>query len=69
MPPPRTKVSITEVVEIFGVSETDLKDMSKSELTRLYRQKAHELHPDKGGEHDAFVRLCEAYKQILARKG
>ncbi len=43
--------------------------MNKSDLTKLYRQKAHELHPDKGGEHDSFVRLAEAYKQLLREKG
>ncbi|KPJ97349.1 MAG: hypothetical protein AMJ60_11625 [Desulfobacterales bacterium SG8_35] len=68
-PQTRTTVAMTEVVEIFGVTEEDLNAMDKSELTRLFRQKAHELHPDKGGEHDAFVRLAEAYKQLLLRKG
>jgi hypothetical protein len=64
-PPP----SHIKIVEIFGVAAEDLKAMNKSELTKLYRQKAHELHPDKGGEHDAFVKLAEAYKQLLRGKG
>ena len=68
-PPPQSTVSMTVVVEIFGVSEDVLKAMNKSDLTKLYRQKAHELHPDKGGEHDSFVRLAEAYKQLLRGKG
>lgn len=68
-PPPRTTVAMTEVVEIFGVTEEDLLGMNKNELTKLFRQKAHEFHPDKGGEHDAFVRLAEAYKQLLRKKG
>ena len=68
-PPSRTKITISEVVEIFGVSEEALTTMKKSELTKLFRQKAHELHPDKGGEHDSFVRLAEAYKQLLRKKG
>ena len=42
--------------------------MNKNDLTKLYRQKAHELHPDKGGEHDEFVRLCEAYEELLRKK-
>jgi len=67
-PPLRATVTMSEVVEIFGVTENDLKDMNKIELTKLFRQKAHELHPDKGGEHDAFVRLTEAYKELLERK-
>ena len=67
-PPLQATVSMTVVVEIFGVSEDDLKAMNKNDLTKLYRQKAHELHPDKGGEHDSFVRLAEAYKQLLKEK-
>ena len=63
------KVSMSEVVEIFGETEENLKKMGKSDLTKLFRQKAHELHPDKGGEHDDFVRLTEAYKQLLRRRG
>jgi hypothetical protein len=66
--PPAPKATITEMVEIFGISEEKFKNMNKSELTKLFRQKAHEFHPDKGGEHDAFVRLTEAYKELLRRK-
>ena len=67
-PSRQTKIAITEIVEIFGVTEEDLKAMKKSELTKLFRQKAHEVHPGKGGEHDTFVRLTEAYKELLRNK-
>ena len=67
-PPPKIKITATVIVAIFGVTEENLKAMKKNELTKLFRQKAHELHPDKGGEHDSFVRLAEAYKQLLRMK-
>ena len=67
-PPPQKTVAMSEVVEIFGETEKDLREMDKHELTRLFRRKAHKLHPDKGGDHDDFVRLAEAYKQLLRRK-
>jgi hypothetical protein len=67
-PSARTTVTMTQVVEVFGVSEEDLKNMDKAELTKLFRQKAHEHHPDKGGQHDEFVRLAEAYRELLQRK-
>lgn len=67
-PAPRSSVTISEVVEIFGVTEKEIHAMNKSDLTKLYRQKAHELHPDKGGEHDEFVRLSEAYEELLRKK-
>jgi hypothetical protein len=67
-PSPQTNIDIIEIVEIFGETEEDLQAMKKSDLTKLFRQKAHELHPDKGGEHDSFVRLAEAYKELLRKK-
>ena len=45
---------------IAGRNEEKLRRMDRSELTKLFRKKAHAHHPDKGGEHDSFVRLAEA---------
>jgi hypothetical protein len=67
-PSPQPGFTNSEVVEIFGVAEKELHKMNKSDLTKLYRQKAHELHPDKGGEQEAFVRLTEAYKELVRKK-
>ena len=67
-PAPKESAEMSEIAEIFGIAEKELHAMNKSDLTRLFRQKAHELHPDKGGEHDSFVRLAEAYKQLLRKK-
>jgi hypothetical protein len=50
---------------IFGETQEALKKMSRKELARLYRRKAQELHPDKGGDHDRFVSLTEAYHALL----
>ena len=57
-----------EAYDLFGVSKAELEKMSKSRLTDLYRKLAHEHHPDKGGEHDDFVRLTELYQQIRKTK-
>jgi hypothetical protein len=51
---------------VFELTEEQLAGLGKKELTRLYRQKAHELHPDKGGENDQFIRLTAAYEALLA---
>jgi hypothetical protein len=53
---------------IFGENAEGLEKMSRKELARLYRRKAQELHPDKGGAHDEFVRLTEAYHAVLQTK-
>jgi hypothetical protein len=67
-PPPSVVISLQEIVEIFGKSREILKKMSRRELWRLYRRRAQELHPDKGGEHERFVKLNEAYHKLLRTK-
>jgi hypothetical protein len=68
-PPHRGKtVILKEASTIFGRTKEDLNKMSPRELTRLYRQRAQELHPDKGGEQDRFVKLTEAYHELLQTK-
>lgn len=52
----------------FGETPEVLKKMSRKEFARLYRLKAMELHPDKGGDHDEFVKLTEAYHALLKTK-
>ena len=49
----------------FGISSQQLAGLRKKDLTRLYRQKAHELHPDKGGDTEEFIRLTAAYNELL----
>ncbi len=65
---PEKKVAMKEASQLFGVSQDKLKKMSKQDLTRLYRKLAHEHHPDKGGEHDEFVRLTEVYSSLIKSK-
>jgi DnaJ-class molecular chaperone len=45
---------------ILGVAKTANED----EVKRAFRKKAHELHPDKGGDAEAFKKLNEAYQTI-----
>lgn len=58
-------VSRDELSTIFEESEETLRSANKTEITRLYRQKAKSMHPDTGGDQEAFVRLTEAYQQLL----
>jgi len=68
--PPHRKSSVIlkETSIIFGVKEDDLKKMTGQALTRLYRQMAQKFHPDKGGEKEKFVKLSEAYNELLKSK-
>ena len=61
-------VTLRKAGNAFGESQSVLKKMSRKELARLYRQKALDMHPDKGGEHDNFVNLTEAYHALLKTK-
>ncbi len=44
----------------------DIKgDLTKESLRTAYRKKAKELHPDKGGDAEAFMELKEAYETAI----
>jgi len=58
-------MSVNEASTVFGVSRAELAAMDKKALTKAFRKKAHELHPDKGGDHDRFVALTTAYNSLL----
>ncbi len=55
------------VQELFGVSVTDLKKMTKRDLAKLYRKRAMQLHPDQGGDHEKFILLTETYTFYVKR--
>ena len=61
-------VSLARASTILGESKEALKKMSRQDLARLYRRKAQQLHPDKGGDHDKFVELTEAYHDLMRTK-
>lgn len=57
-------ISQEKISEIFGQNWENLKKMNSKELTRLYRKKAMELHPDQGGDQEKFVELTEIYSML-----
>lgn len=63
-----TAASLKEASSLLGISNADLKKMSHRDLVRLYRRKAQEWHPDKGGDHDKFVSLTEVYHELIKTK-
>jgi hypothetical protein len=67
-PPESVTVSMEEAGRIFGKSREALKKLTRRELSRLYRRRAQELHPDKGGDHETFLRLTAAYHKLLRVK-
>jgi hypothetical protein len=68
-PRPRPKTVIPERVrELFGLSMDEIRRLSRREFARVFRKKAMSMHPDKGGDHDAFVELLETYKRLVTAK-
>ncbi len=50
----------SEYYDLLGVSKT----ASQDEIKRAFRKKAHEHHPDKGGDAEQFKKLNEAYQTL-----
>jgi hypothetical protein len=61
-------VTLDEAGAIFGETKKALKAMSRQELIRIFRRRALELHPDKGGDPEKFVELTKAYDMLLRAK-
>jgi hypothetical protein len=59
------RFSEEEAGELFGIGREELRKLSRRELTRLYKKRAKELHPDKGGDHEKFILLTRAYKSLV----
>lgn len=66
-PEKKIEVPPEKIEEIFGLSHSHLITLKKEELTRLYRKKAMELHPDKGGDAEQFIILTEVYTTLLGK--
>jgi hypothetical protein len=64
---PKPAVSRSRAREIFNLTAAELNTMGKRSLTRRFRKLAREHHPDKGGSHDKFVELSEAYQALLEK--
>jgi hypothetical protein len=67
-PEKKPTVSTGQAEKIFQRKWQKLQKMSRRELTRLYRERAKELHPDSGGNHEQFIQLNGAYASLMARK-
>ena len=67
-PAPRGRISTRMASSIFNISKEEMAAMKRSQLARLYRKRALKLHPDRGGDHDRFIKLTEAYHDMLSRK-
>ena len=61
-------VTWDEAGAIFREAKDELKKMSRQELSRIFRRRALEFHPDQGGDPEKFVKLTKAYDMLLRTK-
>jgi len=61
-------VSWDEAGAIFDETKGELKKMNRQELSRIFRRRALELHPDQGGDPEKFMQLAKAYDMLLKTK-
>jgi hypothetical protein len=61
-------VTLDEAGAIFNETKDALKKMNRQELSRIFRRRALELHPDQGGDPEKFVKLTKAYDMLLRTK-
>lgn len=56
---------MADAAAVFGLSASVLSAMGSRDIQRLYRKKAAELHPDRGGTHEAFIDLGRIYDELI----
>lgn len=67
-PPAATRqLALSQAFKIFNLTAKTLESMDKQDLTREFRRLARQHHPDRGGSHDRFVELNNAYQALLEK--
>ena len=50
--------------DFYKILDID-KKASQEDIRKAFRKKAVEHHPDKGGKNDDFIKLNNAYQELL----
>ena len=64
-PPPKPAMALDEALSVLDLTEIDLPGLTIKSLTRRYRKMARKYHPDTGGNHDLFIKLNQAFEDLL----
>jgi len=67
--PPPKPFSASKARSLFKISKAEFKLLSKRGLRKIYRRLARKHHPDRGGSHDQFVEINNAYQILVERLG
>jgi hypothetical protein len=64
----KPSMAVEEACGHLGIESGRFQEMEIEDVTRCYRKLAKSMHPDVGGDHEAFVKLTDAYECLLLMK-
>jgi hypothetical protein len=67
MPAPK-RMDVGAACKVLGMSREEALKLHRKDLIRLYRKKAKEHHPDRGGDKESFIQMTEAFACLLEQK-
>jgi hypothetical protein len=66
-PKPKPSMAISEALSVMGLTQKELSGLTVKSLTRHYRKMARKFHPDTGGGHNRFIKLNQAFEDLLRK--
>ena len=64
-PRPQPSMPLADALSVMEIEEKELANLTVKKLTRQYRYMARKFHPDTGGGHNRFIRLNQAFEDLL----
>lgn len=62
------RMDLEKACMLLGIRREDIPGLNRKQLAKIYRRKAKELHPDRGGDQEAFIRMSEAFAILMEQK-
>ncbi len=66
-PRPPSNMALDDALSVMGMKKAELAGLTVKTLTRRYRKMAQKMHPDAGGGHNRFIKLTQAYEDLLRK--
>jgi hypothetical protein len=66
--PAARRMDVSAACKVLGMSREEAAGLERKDLVRLYRKKAKEHHPDRGGDKECFIQMTEAFACLLEQK-
>ncbi len=66
--PAAQRMGMDDACKVFGISREEVGKLKDDDLVRMYRRKAKDLHPDRGGDKESFIRMAEAFGCLMEKR-